>query len=62
MKGCKNRYIPLLVSTSALPRINKDKKGGFQSLHLLLGVYPNVRGSEEVRAVEDTAAPRAGRH
>jgi len=28
MKGWKNRYIPLLVSTSALPCVHKDKKGG----------------------------------
>lgn len=49
MKDCKNDYIPLLVNSSAIMHIGKDKKADLKASIYHRRVYPSVRGSEDAR-------------
>lgn len=59
MKGCKNDYIPLLVSSPALTHIGKDKKADLKASIYHRRVYPNVRSSKDAKIALGTAALRA---
>lgn len=59
MNGCKNRYISLLISTSALLCIAKDKNADLKVSIIYHRIfYPSVRGSEEAKIVLGPVAPR----
>lgn len=59
MKDSENDCIPLLVNSSAIMHVGKDKKADLKASIYHRRVYPNKRGSEDAKMALGTAALRA---